>query len=645
MMIPRAITMNTHTTNKKKGLALILISAVIFTIVGQLLGSFVYLKYADLNESVGLMTLYDHYQYTNGEILNKWPYRIGFGISVLIPFVIVLMMAIVVLKPPVRELHGSAKFANKIDLQKAGLLTPDTKTPDILIGQSEDGQYLRWSSKAFAFLAAPTRSGKGVGIVIPNCLHYRESLVVFDPKLENYKLTSGYRKACGQEVFLFNPSTKNFKSHRWNPLSYINRNPLYTVGDAFNVANILYSTSGGGNDGNAKFFAEMAQKLFVGLVLYMIETEVASQKTPTLTYLNQLTTPAGGQELADWIVEQCNYETAQYKVHLSDECKNSLMSYAVNSENTASSILSSMVAPLSAFLEPTVAAATGGDDFDLRDVRKKKMTIYVGINPNDFEKFKRLINLFFSQLISVNTEELPEDNEALKYQCLLLIDEFGAMGKVDIIQTGVAYIAGYNLRLLLIFQNLSQLNELYTVDGARTLSTNFDCQIIYPPRDQKDATDFSDMIGYETYKSSSINRNRGQMGNSSESISDQRRALLLPQELTTMDDSKCVISLRSTKPILGKKIIYYADPVFKQRLGFKPAEIPTMVAIAAQKTKENEDRVLDDPELFKYITSLMLPASMSPHNKALIERSMDDQIETINVLSNILSDDEETVAA
>lgn len=243
---------------------------------------------------------------------------------------------------------------------------------------------------------------------------------------------------------------------------------------------------------------------------------------------------------------------------LSRECKNNLLSYAGNTGATASGIVSSFLAPLSVFSDPIVAAVTSGDDFDLRQVRRQRMTIYVGILPNDISRFSRLINLFFSQLISENTDQLPSQNPALKHQCLLLLDEFAALGRVDIIESSVAYIAGYNLRLLAIFQNLAQLNALYGVDGARTLTTNFECQIIFTPRDNKDAQEYSEIIGYETFKSRSTSRSSGKSSSNSQSYSDQRRPVMLPQEVKTMPHEQCVINLSGMQTI-------YADKVFITR--------------------------------------------------------------------------------
>ncbi|HBP32125.1 MAG TPA: type IV secretion system protein VirD4 [Advenella kashmirensis] len=548
-------------------LAILIVSFLLFAVIGQLVGSFVFVRFAKVPMDPGIFVLWDLYKHSqDGGILDLLQYKVAVGISVVITLAPVILGFATLFSRPKRELHGSARFARAGEIAKAGLLKDSHTEPDIIIGKYKN-RYLRWAGKQFAFLAAPTRSGKGVGVVIPNCLHYRDSLVVFDPKLENFEITGGYRAAHGQQVFLFNPSTNNFTSHRWNPLSYIKRDRNFAPGGAFSIANILYPTSGK-MEGNTRFFNEMAQKLFVGLCLYLIETEEDTGITPTLSAMLHLSTPSTGEPLADWV------KKAVKDPELSRECKNNLLSYASNTGATASGIVSSFLAPLSVFSDPMVAAVTSGDDFDLRQVRRQRMTIYVGILPNDISRFSRLINLFFSQLISENTDQLPSQNAALKYQCLLLLDEFAALGRVDIIESGVAYIAGYNLRLLSIFQNLAQLNAMYGVDGARTLTTNFECQIIFTPRDNKDAQEYSEIIGTETFKSRSTSRSSGKSSSNSQSYSDQRRPVMLPQEVKTMPHEQCVINLSGMHTIYADKIFYYKDKVFMPRLGFAQPPVP-----------------------------------------------------------------------
>lgn len=551
-----------------------LIMSLIAIIGGQYIGSYFYSHISGHDVPLGLTTLLQLHKITNGKLLTNIHYVLAVVISVLPFIVITFMLFIIGFKKPKRELHGSAKFANSVDIQKAKLLDTKYDEPDILIGQYK-GKYLRWGGKEFCSLAAPTRSGKGVGIVIPNCLHYRDSLVVFDPKLENFRITGGYRKACGQEVFLFNPSSREFRSHRWNPLDYVSRNPNDTHSDLSEIASILFASA---NESD-KFWSGMAQQLFIGLGLYLIEKEKELDITPTIVEILRLAQPED-QDLKKWI------EEVVLDPDLSTNCKSGLLSFARNSANTMSSILSSMVEPLSIFNDPVVADVTSASDFDLRDVRKKRMTIYVGIQMADMGRFDRLNNLFFSQLIYQNVRELPEDNPALKYQCLLLMDEFTSLGKMEVLEKGVAYVAGYNIRILLIYQNQAQLNAAYTENGARSLSTNIACQIMYTPADIHDAEDYSKVIGYETYKSRSSSRNPGQSG-IGRSTSDQQRAVMLPQELMEFPASECIIKLRGTRTIRADKIIYYKDPSFIKRLQYPVPEIPlTPKGVEEQKKEE-----------------------------------------------------------
>src|SRR5690606_28038797 len=241
-------------------LAIMIVSFVLFAAIGQFVGSLIFIRFTKASIDAGFFVLWDLYKSSqDGAIRTLMQYKVAVGVSGLITVAPVIVGLATLFSRPKRELHGSARFARAGEIARAGLLKDSHIEPDMIIGKYKN-RYLRWAGKQFAFLAAPTRSGKGVGIVIPNCLHYRDSLVVFDPKLENFEITSGYRAANGQQVFLFNPSTKDFTSHRWNPLSYIKRDRHFAPGGAFSIANILYPTSGK-MEGNTRFFNEMAQKL------------------------------------------------------------------------------------------------------------------------------------------------------------------------------------------------------------------------------------------------------------------------------------------------------------------------------------------------------------------------------------------------
>jgi type IV secretion system protein VirD4 len=206
------------------------------------------------------------------------------------------------------------------------------------------------------------------------------------------------------------------------------------------------------------------------------------------------------------------------------------------------------------------------------------MSVYIGITPDHLSEAALLVNLVFSQLVNLNTKQLPEADPTLRFQCLLLLDEMTAIGKIHIIARAVAYMAGYNLRLLSVVQSIAQLESVYGRADARTFLTNHAMQILYAPREQKDASDYSEMLGTFTDQSRSISRSNsmfGGRGGSSESVSEQRRPLLLPQELKELGRDKEIIVLENTKPILADRICYWRDPVFASRVSGAPS-VPAM---------------------------------------------------------------------
>jgi type IV secretion system protein VirD4 len=208
-------------------------------------------------------------------------------------------------------------------------------------------------------------------------------------------------------------------------------------------------------------------------------------------------------------------------------------------------------------------AATSGNDFKLTDLRRKRMTIYVGIQPNKLAESRLIVNLFFSQVINLNTRELPQNNPELKHQCLLLMDEFTSIGRVDIIASAVAYMAGYNLRLLPIIQSMAQLDAVYGREVSRTIITNHALQIIFAPREQQDANDYSEMLGYTTLRRHNVTRGR----EFTRSESEERRALMLPQELKAMGTGREVFLYEGlAHPVLCDKVRYYGDKYFTRRL-------------------------------------------------------------------------------
>ncbi|MBN3804347.1 type IV secretory system conjugative DNA transfer family protein [Paraburkholderia sp. Ac-20336] len=448
-------------------------------------------------------------------------------------------------------------------------------SPSIVVGIWR-GRYLRFAGQQFVLLAAPARSGKGVGIVIPNLLSFPDSVVVLDIKQENYAATAGFRRAYGQEVYLFNPFAEDARTHRYNPLSAIS-DGLFRVGDILAIGYALYPP--GGHD---DFWKDQARNLFLGIVLLLCEWrdarragKGASVPDYPVTMGEVLRQSSGnGMPVKVWLQRAL----VQHRDLLSGQCVDALNRFLSNDDKVLASVLATFNAPLTIWANPVVDAATSANDFDPRDLRRRRMSVYIGVTPDHLAEAALIVNLLFSQVINLNTKQLPEADPTLRFQCLLLLDEMTAIGKIHILARAVAYMSGYNLRLLSIVQSIAQLESVYGRADARTFITNHAMQILYAPREQKDANDYSEMLGTFTDQSRSVSRPNaffGGRGGSSESVSEQRRPLLLPQELKELGRDKEIIVLENIKPILADRICYWRDPEFASRVVAAPS-VPAM---------------------------------------------------------------------
>lgn len=463
-----------------------------------------------------------------------------------------------------RPLHGAARFANTAEIRNAGLLDPKGGLDKTILVGKKNGRYLTYGGYQFVILAAPTRSGKGVGIVIPNCLNFSDSLVVLDIKGENFDITSGFRAKHGQKVYLFAPFDENGVTHRYNPLEYISDDPAQRLSDIDAIGTALYS----GGTQNDKFWSENAKDLFRGLCLFVLERNDLPKSFGEI--LRQAS--GKGKPLKEYIYEELKKAQDEGRP-FSNACIDCLNRVLSNSENTLAGIVATFGTPLLIFQNPRVDLATSANDFDLREVRRERMSIYFKVPPNKLKEGSVLVNLFFDQLLNLNTRVLPSQDKTLKHQCLVLLDEMTSIGRVAMIAQAVSYMAGYNMRLLTIIQNKSQLEDAYGKAGALTLLSNHALMVMYAPSPtvQSDAQEYSEMLGYETVKSRS---RTASMNSSSTSTSDQRRALMLPQEIRELGQTREIVSLENCKPILCDKIRYYEDPDFTSRANLPPPTIP-----------------------------------------------------------------------
>ena len=502
-----------------------------------------------------------------------------------------------------KRLFGDASWSSYADLIKSKLVSKR----GIVIGKY-NGELLRFDTQEFASLSAPTRSGKGVGVVIPNLLEWDSSLVVLDVKQECFVITSKYRQEIlGQKVYLFDPFT--FTTSRYNPLEYLEFDSFDIELQIQRLAEALYPVSnGGGKD----FFVLQAQSIFIAIVYLLGRLKIEGLLANTYT----LTTLAGALnglkiELEDEVklIElQEVVETANTIGILTETIYSRFQSF-FNQEDAKDQFIGikgSYEAPLKIFQNSLFEKATETNDFDFRELRKQKITIYIGITPENIKTAKPILNLFFTQLLFENIKQgLPETNPALKHNVLLLMDEFTSIGFMEQYQLTITYLAGYNIRSLIIYQNATQLAESpplgYGDKGSETLLENHACQIIYRPKNPKTAEEISKKIGNITTSSKNTSISSRDVLNVSSSNNQTQRALILPQELMELKDDEQIIFYNSIK-VKCKKAFFYSDPYFINKL----KEVsPTLRKINGLPTKEQLDDVYEKRETTIKIKSLM----------------------------------------
>jgi len=499
--------------------------------------------------------------YRGDPLLHLWLQR-GALVSGAIAFVILL----VILKRG-RSLHGEARFARESEIRQEQLRSKS----GIIVGQ-KGGRYLVFGGTEHVLLEAPTRAGKGVGVVIPNLLSWADSVVVLDVKRENWDITAGFRARHGQAVYLFDPLDPEGRTARYNPLSFIDRlDDVDVVNELQKIGGMLFPAP----EKADPFWAEAARAAFVG-VGALVAANPALPFTIGEIY-RRLTTGDPKVELPK-VVE----EAQKRGQRLSQACVSALSDFTSASDNTFSGIKQTITSKLSLWLNPYVDAATSETDFDLRQVRRERISIYLGVSPDNIDRIAPVYNLFLQQLIDLNTRELPASGGQVPV--LLLLDEFARLGKAPVIASAFSYVAGYGLRLLPVIQSRSQPRGIYGADVTDEIIANCGLEVVFTPKELRVANELSERLGFFTMNVKSKSRTiHGMLANRSISESDQRRALMMPQELMQMPKGELLLLRGGIPPVRARKIEYFRSRHFTSRISDPPKVTPRLIMIPQAK--------------------------------------------------------------
>ena len=458
--------------------------------------------------------------------------------------------------------YGSARWADAAEIRKAGLTNP----AGVFLGLHED-QYLRHEGPEHVLTFAPTRSGKGVGLVVPTLLSWPASAVIHDIKGENWNITAGWRSRFSH-CLLFNPT--DTKSAAYNPLLEVRRG-AHEVRDVQNIADILVDPEGALEKRN--HWEKTSHALLVGAILHVL---YAGEDKTLRGVANFLSDPA------------CPFELTLHRMmttkHLGPDQGNKAHPVVASaarevlnkSENERSGVLSTAMSFLGLYRDPTVAEVTSRCDWRIADLisAAHPVSLYLVVPPSDISRTKPLIRLILNQIGRRLTESLDgRDGVERKHRLLLMLDEFPALGRLDFFESALAFMAGYGLRAFLISQSLNQIDKAYGQNHS--ILDNCHVRVTFATNDERTAKRISETLGTATELRAQRNyaghRLAPWLGHLMVSRQETARPLLTPGEVMQLPADESVVMVSGHAPIKAKKLRYYADVNFKRRVLPPPA--------------------------------------------------------------------------
>lgn len=464
--------------------------------------------------------------------------------------------------------HGDAHWATLKEMKQAKLF----EKKGMLLGQYK-GKYLVEYSFQHALLFAPTGSGKGVGFVIPNLLFWEESTIVHDIKLENYEKTSGYRfKVLKQKVFLWNPADQDGITHCYNPMDWVARDAGGLVDDIQKIAKFLLPKE--------DFWVNEARSLTTGLMLYLY-ADKNKQKS-----LGETLRLIRSEDLAYTLAVVL--DTLGGTIH--PVAYMNLGAFLNKADKERSGVCSTASSALELWSNPFVDTATSKSHFNIGKFRREPNTLYVGISPNNIERLRPLLQIFYQQVATIFTQKMPGKDE--KFGVMMLLDEFPTLGELNEIKVGIAYYRGYKVKVFLIVQDTDQLKDIYKDAGMNSFLSNCSYRITFAANNATTAKMISDLLGNKTVTSESASRPKYldlNPGSRNVSISKSSRNLLMPQEIITLPRDEEIILIESKNPVRCNKIKYYQDKMFTKRL-LKQTFVPKQKPYIGQTNKKADTK-------------------------------------------------------
>jgi type IV secretion system protein VirD4 len=455
--------------------------------------------------------------------------------------------------------YGSARWAETREVRDAGLLDD----AGVLLGRWR-GAYLNHDGPEHVLCFAPTRSGKGVGLVVPTLLTWPDSAIVHDIKGENWTLTAGWRARFGR-VLLFDPT--NAQSAAYNPLLEVRRGE-WEVRDVQNIADVLVDPEGALERRN--HWEKTSHSLLVGTILHVLYAETDKTLAGVASFLSDPRRPI-----------ETTLRAMMTTAHLGHGMVHPVVASAARellnkSENERSGVLSTAMSFLGLYRDPVVATVTRRCDWRIRDLVEdvRPTTLYLVVPPSDISRTKPLVRLILNQIGRRLTEEL--ESKRRRHRLLLMLDEFPALGRLDFFESALAFMAGYGLKSFLIAQSLNQIEKAY--GASNSILDNCHVRVSFATNDERTAKRVSDALGTATEirdaKNYAGHRLSPWLGHLMVSRQETARPLLTPGEVMQLPPDDELVLMSGCHPIRAKKARYYEDRQLQARILPPPISSP-----------------------------------------------------------------------
>jgi len=499
------------------------------------------------------------------------------------------------------DLHGSARWASEDDVRQTGLLSART---GVYVGGWQPGagnrlSYLRHNGPEHILAFAPTRSGKGVGLVIPTLLAWEESAVVYDIKGENWAKTAGFRHSRGHLCFKFSP-VEDGNSSRFNPLGEVRLFTPRDVSDAQNIANMIVRT--GEDSPQERYWQDAAASITTGMILHVCYEAALENRIACLADLSHVFTRPGSS-FRDTLNDLLNFEHDPGYGHrwqmptgertlTHPVVREKVQEMLDKEDRDFGGVLSTAKTALTLYSDPLVARNTSASDFSIDDLvnHDLPMSLYLVVPPSDKIRLRPLIRLMFTMTVNRLTEKMlfqGAEQKRNKHRLLLLIDEFPSLNRMEIFADALSYMAGYGLKAYLITQDIRQIVDAY--GNNESIVSNCHVRIAFAPNQFETADLLSKMTGTTTVSKASYNYSGSRfapvMAHVNASVDYIERPLMTPDEVLRLKPSgktgdgtseritapgQMLIFVSGHHPILGTQMLYFLDPVLTARAAIPP---------------------------------------------------------------------------